>query len=408
IAKTQFAKGVIKNNVFIQTSSDQSNLNRNTTNIGYFRNPAMTSTMPHNTVTAIKPTVSAFKTNYPLKRPGSLPWDAADKPVIAYTLPPNMKTKLESALGQGILGSRSRTTKKMNVATTPVYEETALNGIIVQNFINHLSTTKSDIESTIPNPNQFFTTPTYEGDNMEPLLISNSNSFFPVNQGNIYYSNNDIKNTHGGVHLPPIVISRPANSNSSPDKQTMAHSPIFSTNAPSSSLPATIHPHITPRTPTQQPKINDPIKRVPHPTSNPLSAPTRRPPPVQFQKKKQQSVKVPTTTTFQNGLSPSIKVPVTNEQTSQSQASQPLVNVAGGMKIQASSYPQVAGQNTVPLILAPTKENSMNIYNALSPQQLQLNPLHPILTNSLNTFNAAIPQYPPNQGMSQPTPQIYN
>lgn len=176
------------------------------------------------------PTTGNFRSNQPIKKPESLPWsDETTKPIIAYTLPPHMKLRLENAVRLGQLGSRSRSTKKINTATTPEYDTPDLNGVIIKNFIHHLSTTKSDIESTIPNPNQFYTTPPPDnGDvGLEPLVLMNSNPFFPVNQMSVQPDDDGL----------PMIVQGSINDNNLPIKYQ--HTMIDPSPLPQHSVPPT-------------------------------------------------------------------------------------------------------------------------------------------------------------------------
>lgn len=341
-----------------------------------------------------------------------------------------MKLKLENAVRQGHLGSRSRSTKKMNSATTPEYEPTEMNGIIIKNFINHLSTTKSNIESNIPNPNQFYTTPSSEGEDIEPLVIMNSNTFFPVNN---YDSNGGIKNEEHNDEGPPIIISGSTNVNSFPAQyQNSIKNPVmvstepppnFSKYTQTSPLPAmsTVIPKI-PHNPTQisvnhQHKIRVPSRKGSQPTSRPLKPPVRRRPTAQSPHNKLQSLKVSTTIIPKLNLSQSVKVPMPN----QSQNLQQLDKVPnvmyqqqnnpsnsaplGPSSLQLTSqnlpYESIKSPHQSPVILDPTRENSVNIFNSISPQQIA-GPTHSIASNSINAFNPAMSQYPTNQAMNQP------
>lgn len=332
-----------------------------------------------------------------------------------------MKLKLENAVRQGQLGSRSRTTKKMNTATTPEYEPTALNGIIIKNFINHLSTTKSNIESTIPNPNQFYTTPSSEGDDIEPLVIMNSNTFFPANEVNVnnYHSNGGINNAEQDDESAPIIVNSSADFNNYPVQNQNAirnpntqHPPNYTKYPQATPLPITSTAMPILHNPTQIPpnrqKVRISNKKGSQPTSKPLKTPTRRRPIAQSQPSKQQSVKIPATTTSHHQ---SIKVPTTNQSQMQpvntgnnsanlNPSSIPVVS-------QHSPYESIQSQLQSPVILPPTKENSLNIYNALSSQPVS-EQLQPIAASSINSFNTAASQYPINQAMGQQTSQLFN
>lgn len=332
-----------------------------------------------------------------------------------------MKLKLENAVRHSNLGSRSRTTKKMNSATTPEYESTEMNGIIIKNFINHLSTTKSNIESTIPNPNQFYTTPSPDGADIEPLVIMNSNAFFPVNEMNVnnYDSNGGVKyGEQDDGSSPPIIVSSSTNNNNIPHQHqyfilnqnqvVTQHPPNLSTYPQTSRIPvtSTAIPKPIPKishNPTQtsvnHQKVRVPSRKGSQPTSRPLKTVIRRRPAVQSQHNKQQSVKVTTTMTSQHNTNQTIKVPMTN---------QPLANVPNGMNVQQNmplnSSPLIPSsmqsilQNPQyepiqsPVVLAPSKENSLNIYNAVSSQQMG---------DPMQHFNPAMTQYPTNQALNE-------
>ncbi|XP_037028544.1 uncharacterized protein LOC119068842 [Bradysia coprophila] len=451
---TQFAKGVVKNNVFSHYmnkssggSLDHSVFNQNTTNFGYYKstiNPTMTSPLPYSMLAAINPTTGVHRSNYRLQKPGSTAWNGETaKPVIAYTLPPNMKLKLENAVRQGHLGSRSRTTKKMNTATTPDYEAPELNGIIIKNFINHLSTTKANIESTIPNPNQFYTTPSSVGGDTEPLMIMNSNAFFPASEMNLNNMNDGMKHEQQDDESPPIIVAGPTNTNQIPaqyhnainSSPTVAQAPPLKyhqvtpqpvrSTVPLQPVRSTVSPQSV-RNTVPPPKIS----QIPAQTSTnqkvrvPGRKPIRRRPQSQ-----QQVVKVPTTSTSlnhtiqtaQHNKQQFVKVPTTKP----SQIVQSLGNAPNKVDIQqnkpANSSPsnptsthvvpqyfQNQSQHQSPVILTPTKENSLNIYNGVASQQLAEPVLLSSPTSSVNSYNSEVGQYPINPVANQQTAQLMN
>lgn len=335
-----------------------------------------------------------------------------------------MKLKLEQAVRQGHLGSRTRSTKKMHLATTtPDYEPTELNGIIIKNFINHLSTTKSNIESTIPNPNQFYTTPSYEGSDIEPLVLMNSNAFFPVNEMNVnnYDSNGGIKNAEVDDGRPPIIVSSATHINNSPvPYQDSINNPNIIATHQRPSFPQYMQPSPRPVTTTaipkisnnpaqlsgNHPKIRTPNRKGPQSTSKPIRAPTRRRPTSHSKPMKQQSHKVPTTMNSPN-LNHPVKVHTANQSHApagmniqQNVPSNSPSLIPNSMQVVSQNSP-IQSQHQSPVILAPTKENSLNIYNTISSQQ-QSEPLQ-----SINAVNPAASQYS-HQAMNPQSSQLFN
>lgn len=273
-----------------------------------------------------------------------------------------MKSKLENAVRQGHLGSRSRSTKKMNTATTPDHRPPELNGNIIQNFIHHLSTTKANIESTIPNPNQFYTTPSAYDGTIEPLMIMGSNTFFPSSEMNL--NSGDMKNGQHTEQGLPIVMA--VHTNQVPGQNVTTSTAAV--NQPPSQQPVPLEISQTPMQTSSNQNVRVPSRK-----------PIRRRP-------QSQHIKHQSTSAFHSST------------TNPSQTVQPQGTVP-----QYSQY-----QSLQPQHQSPTDENSLNIYHGIASQQQAEPLLLPSSTSSFNSHNPEMGDYPINSAANQQKLQLMN